>query len=458
MYYISKLKSMIKNYLFLFIAFTNLYIFSVDCFSQNPLRTDTIKSNRADIVIANPQQGQSASIFKDTILFEENFDKLLQYSQITSNSFFPGNPLMVLPNMFTEFPGCKAAKIQARNDTSISSTVTNIFFTESGALFRSPSKGFPQGSILSFNIKTGGSKSTIIINETDTLQLNSSTLKQHIDTLNSYKEYIEIRKESGGSFTIDNLVVKAPQRILIEQDNYQMNNGIISINNLEPSTKYYVEITNQDGSLSELKSFTTPSQIHDIKTSALSMNSIELLWKNETDSALQIRVEKITNGCDDLMFSQVVANSSNNILEIYNGTGEDVCLKDYKVDFVMAGDYTSPNNVYYTFTEKDTIRNDSCIILSNILYGFSGEPLLCFPVVLKQSFQAGNDTYVLLKKDGTGDYSDTLDIVDRIKTDLSEDLSSLEFPDKILVRKPNIRTGVKSNPALTDAQNIMNTQ
>lgn len=458
MYYISKLKSMIKNYLFLFIAFTNLYIFSVDCFSQNPLRTDTIKSNRADIVITNPQQGQSASIFKDTVLFEENFDKLLQYSQITSNSFFPGNSLMVLPNMFTEFPECKIAKIQARNDTSILSNVTNIFFSESGALFRSPSKGFPQGSILSFNIKTGGSKSTIIINETDTLKLNSSTLKQHIDTLNSYKEYIEIRKESGGSFTIDNLVVKAPQRILIEQDNYQMNDGIISVNGLEPSTKYYVEITNQDGSLSELKSFTTPSKIHDIKTSALSMNSVELSWKNETDSALQIRVEKITNGCDDLMFSQVVANSSNNILEIYNGTGEDVCLKDYKIDFVASGYYPSPANIYYTFTEKDTVRNDSCIILSNRLYGFSGEPLLCFPVVPISTFLAGDDTYVLLKKDGTGDYSDTLDIVGRIKTDLSEDLSSLEFPDKILVRKPNIRTGVKSNPALTDAQNIMNTQ
>lgn len=260
MYYISKLKNMIKNYLFLFIAFTNLYIFSVNCFSQTSLRTDTIKSNRADIVISNPQQGQSASIFKDTILFEENFDKLLQYSQITNYYFHPGTSIMVLPNMFTEFPECKIAKIQARNDASIISNVTNIFFPESGALFRSPSKGFPQGSILSFDIKPSTKRSTIIINETDTLQLNSSTLKQHTDTLNSYKEYIEIRKESGGSFTIDNLVVKAPQRTLIEPDKYHINDGVISITGLEPSTKYYVEITNQDGSLSELKSFTTPSK------------------------------------------------------------------------------------------------------------------------------------------------------------------------------------------------------
>lgn len=76
----------------------------------------------------------------------------------------------------------------------------------------------------------------------------------------------------------------------------------------------------------------------------------------------------------DLIISEYVEGSSNNkAIELFNGTGQDVNLKDYKIELYANGAST-PNNSQ-TFSEDETLGNGKTLVLVNSSASDSLKPL-----------------------------------------------------------------------------------
>lgn len=162
-----------------------------------------------------------------------------------------------------------------------------------------------------------------------------------------------------------------------------------------------------------------------------------------------LSIDSITNVADDLLISKIACSSSINIVEIYNPTERDICLKDYEFVGYNNNTIPSPNApcLRYTFCSKDSIKSENCVIFA---YNTKTSPLDSNLIVYPcnpnyQTFYGGNDSYIILKKLNETLY-DTIDLFGRLRMNSNEDVYS-GYNNSILIRKPEIRRGIKHNPA-----------
>lgn len=98
----------------------------------------------------------SISIFKDTLIFEENFENFLR-DQVNNSTPIGGAACLVeIPHSLTQFPGCRAQNIQV-NDTNWAVLYQGKFST--------PQINIPQSSKASIRIKSGSSDALKINDE-----------------------------------------------------------------------------------------------------------------------------------------------------------------------------------------------------------------------------------------------------------------------------------------------------
>ncbi len=154
------------------------------------------------------------------------------------------------------------------------------------------------------------------------------------------------------------------------------------------------------------------------------------------------------NAINDLLIYRIVTYTSNFGLGIYNGTTKDICLGDYEIIFAEKGMSFSTVTIKYCFSEMDTIHSNSEAML---FYSFStlGEyDNTCFPIRSSNALAGGNDAYVLLKKDISGSYNDTIDLFGRLVGNDSG--NGMSYARRILTRSSEVVNGVKNNPISAD--------
>ena len=174
-------------------------------------------------------------------------------------------------------------------------------------------------------------------------------------------------------------------------------------------------------------------------------NSVKLEWENCGDcSYTSLSLYKVENATKDLFFSRIAVKSYDFGIEIFNGTGKDICLGDYEVSFYQEGDTTVADNYKskYRFSNKDTIRKDSYIMVLRKLDSLLSYDYLTFPIIGNYATATGNDACLLLKKDSEGNYKDTVDLFGSLGSDGG---TVIAYNNTILTRKPAIRQGIKKN-------------
>lgn len=142
----------------------------------------------------------------------------------------------------------------------------------------------------------------------------------------------------------------------------------------------------------------------------------------------------------DLFFSEYIEGSSNNkYLEIYNGTGADVDLTNYKVELYTNGGTT----VGSSLTLTGFLANGSSYVIGN------SSGTIFTPNITSGVTAYNGDDAIALIKISTGGY---VDIIGRIGEDPGSAWTdgtdaTLTTVNKTLVRKPTVTSGITTNPA-----------
>lgn len=235
----------------------------------------------------------------------------------------------------------------------------------------------------------------------------------------------------------------------------------MEIRNLSPNTKYYIELSAKQNAVSEQRNavssaqkgvlatycFSTLSKKEKVSSQIENPTSVRLAWTNSSGAnPTSLSLYKIENAADDLLFSRIISAPSTFGLEIFNPTGRDICLGDYQFIAFNFGYFASAIKLVYSFSTQDTIHRDSYIMLLGKIDSLSNYQNICFPTINNNAIFAGNDGFILLKKDILGNYKDTIDVFQMLdnNSELKDNIRS--FANTILTRKPNITNGVKHNP------------
>jgi hypothetical protein len=428
------------------VAIVLLFVYNSLIFSSNQVQTNLdsasylIKATSA-LINLNIAENQSVRVFKDTLLFEEDFNDFSRQGQIGLATTIGGNSVLtILPSSMTQFPDCKAKKLRLSQDNAC-----NIQYIDSK--FRTPILSIPENSQLSFRVKNGGSNSQLIVGDT------IFYLKKNIDSVKVINlatcSFIEFGKQNadGSSLLIDDIKILSPRETI----SFNLNNNILSLQGLMPETKYYIEIVNQDLSIANTYYFSTEKQIDNFSSQVLNPDSVLLSWiNNENNSTFLLSVDSLSNVADDLLISKVATTSSVNVVEIFNPTERDICLKDYEFVAYQHNSIISSTPLRYLFYEKDSVkRNSGVLIALNSNISPYDSNLIVYPIQSNSAFSGGNDSYLLLKKDSDNIY-DTIDLFGRIKISTSE-AEPLSFANSVLVRQSHIKKGVKHNPINVDS-------
>lgn len=374
----------------------------------------------------------SISIFKDTLIFEENFENFLS-NQVNNSTPIGGAACLVeIPHSLTQYPGCRAQNIKV-NDQG------ECYFFQ--GVFASPQMNIPQSSKVFIQMKAG--KENILKINGDTVK-HSKTLQLLSRTISNACNEMIFSNNSSSTLYIDYIKIISPREVLPAQ-NYAVENGELLINNLLPNTGYYVEITDNQNQVSEKYFLKTKKRNQEIISRIQDPNSVKLEWENCGDcSPTSLSLYKVENATKDLFFSRIASAPSNFGLEIFNGTGKDICLGDYEVVFYHAGNINAQNNfkIRYSFMSEDTIREgDYCNVLYKLEF-LSQYDYVTYPIKYSDAFMGGNDAFLLLKKDAEGNYKDTIDLFGSLGAGGG---TVVAYNNTILTRKPTIRQGIKKN-------------
>ena len=392
------------------------------------------------------------SVFRDTLIFEENFDNFLSTQVNNSTPIGAAGSLVTIPRSLTQFPGCRAMNLKVADSGW-------CIIEENSTTFATPKMNIPQGSIVKMKVSPD-SKSVryVLINGvTDTIQEGQDTISTILQS--NCDEVIIKKRYNSGTITIDSLRIISPRQEIAETDRNRRG-GNLEIRNLSPNTKYYIELSAKQNAVSEQRNavssaqkgvlatycFSTLSKKEKVSSQIESSNSVKIAWTNSSGAnPTSLSLYKIENAADDLLFSRIVSAPSTFGLEIFNPTGRDICLGDYQFIAFNFGYFASAIKLVYSFSTQDTIHRDSYIMLLGKIDSLSNYQNICFPTINNNAIFAGNDGFILLKKDILGNYKDTIDVFQMLDNSESKD-NIRPFSNTILTRKPNITNGVKHNP------------
>ncbi len=375
----------------------------------------------------------SISIFKDTLIFEENFENFLSDQINSSTPIGAAGCLVEIPQSLTQFPGCRAKNIMVNAQGEC--------YLLQGA-FSTPQMNIPQSSKVFIQMKAGKKNILKINNDTINHSTNSQLLSR---TISDACNEMVFSNNNSSSVYIDYIKIISPREVLPAQ-NYAVENGELLINNLLPNTGYYVEITDNQNQVSEKYFLKTEKRNEELNSWIQTSNSVVFELDNRSDcSATSLNLYKVENQTKDLFFSRIaIASSGSNFgLEIFNGTEEDICLANYEFVAFPQRDSDAVTAIRYRFSDKDIIHRGEYAMILRKLESLSSYEYTTFPIIGNYATAGGNNAFLLLKKDSEGNYKDTIDLFGMLSTTAN---STATFSNTILTRKPTVREGVKNNP------------
>lgn len=351
--------------------FTIFILLNLNLYSQNTISSN-ITHNSATISFPNPT-GESLNInvftqnVDDTIAFFEDFSKLpiVDIGNLIPNSKVALN----LPCSYTLMNGCRGKYIYSRYGDTCFFAQYGEFITPLIDLSKSNGNYKVEFYIRNTNNKIG----SISIHQLDSLgnSLNTSTLSIpgtssiQYDTIfsgGSTKNRIKLLS-SDVYLSINNLSISytSINRTPINFSPLITNTNSINLCSLNPNTTYYCYIEGRTDTISfkTLESIrfdsiikTDPIGARFTFSSSDTVNNRKLILRKKSNHE--------TIFADDLFISEYTcASGLNKAIEVFNGTGLDICLKDYTVKYRINNNFDK----IYIFSEEDTIKSNDCIVI-----------------------------------------------------------------------------------------------
>lgn len=429
-----------KRIVFVVLLLMSLYVSAQSSFN--------IQSVGANSVTINYSIAEDATLYiyeNDTVYYEDF--SLFQSTGTDADhvSLVYNNFLWPLPESYLKTKGAKAQYVKKYTDTTgINLIKGSIFRTSEIDLSKTNSDGNYSYSLYTEIRKVKGSSSLIVSNNYgNTIYSTTATESLFFDSVRTSPDlYLEFAPNTSGlkarEYNISKIIVTIPQDYCNKRDsNVYSANTSFTVNDLLPNTKYVLALGEDTLSFTTLKEKTLDS-ITNITT-----NSASVYITNNTPSNKKLKIVKkgnTYNFADDLIISQVVEDLDyQNALEIYNGTGRDICLKDYTI----VGKRTTAMDYEHIFTLQDTIKQNEAIVIYGSFDKFTT------PIDNSGTCYVGNNfiTYcplMLLYN------TDTIDFFGGDTTGINKNTGwtceNFNSRDYVLRRNSDINYGVKHNP------------
>ena len=151
----------------------------------------------------------SISIFKDTLIFEENFENFLSDQVISGTTIGAAGYLVEIPHSLTQYPGCRAQNIKV-NDTGW------CYIT--GGKFSTPKIYAPVSSVVFLKVSSNKDNTLILNNETKNI---AKGIKTESFTITTESDTILFSNNSGKNLLIDYIKIISPREYLLS-DNWDI--------------------------------------------------------------------------------------------------------------------------------------------------------------------------------------------------------------------------------------------
>lgn len=415
----------------------------VMCLYASAQSSFSIQSVGANSVTINYSIAEDATLYiyeNDTVYYED-FSLFPEISSLAYNNF-----LWSLPDSYLKTKGAKGKSILKPNANR------GLFINKTNGEFRTAvidiSKAYSIENteylcniFLRTNRQSGSGSLTVRDNLSQSVFSITSKNNSSADDLSytSNSVYFDFSTANNKGDTLLEIVVTIPQEYCNKQPyGISAANTSYIINDLLPNTKYVLALGEETLSFTTLKEKTLDS-ITNITT-----NSATAYFTNNTSSNKKLKIVKkgnTYNFADDLIISQF-SYTTNNAIELYNGTGRDICLEDYSLKLWATQERE------YTFTEKDTIKHNSAIVVYNS-FGITSEIEGATPFYYQNSLFYGHKPSILLKGSDTIDLfgGDTVGIVSGTGwTCIDGNSQTIGTINYVLRRNSDINYGVKHNP------------
>ena len=419
----------------------------VMCLYASAQSSFSIQSVGANSVTINYSIGEDATLYiyeNDTVYYEE----FSLFPNIESSEAY-NNFLWSLPDSYLKTKGAKGQKILKSGNEFILATNLIGFVTGSIDISKAlcSDGGINNGkytcAVKVNATKKNANKSLTVKDGDENVLMSFSGGVYSKDYVSSSSNFVLKFSTTTSKYALNEIVVTIPQEYCNKQPyDILAANTSYTVNDLLPNTSYVLQIGEETLSFTTLKEKTLDS-ITNITT-----NSATAYLTNNTSSSKKLKVVKkgnTYNFADDLIISQACYLEGQNALEIYNGTGKNVCLKNYSL--VMWGTTFPTNPNIQIFTEKDSIKHGEAKVVYNALNietpidgagSFYYHPFFyCYrPIILLNN-------------------NDTIDVFGNINESLTEpnawncvneEEQTIRASKFVLRRNSDINYGVKHNP------------
>ncbi len=388
----------------------------------------------------------------DTLIFAEDFS----YFPISpmGNMICNGTQLLRLPDSYTRYSGCLAKRLYSPNGDT-------CYFSQEGEFATPPLDLSPYGNPIrvSFTLKTNASYSCNFslysVDESGSESLVSQfampkSTTYLFDSLISFpSNSIRLKFTATNYIAFDNLSISSSNITSTACQTLSTTADSCLFTNLLPDTEYHCAISNSTDTIC-FRTLKALELAHEENLSPYGADFALSLCTQATNCRYVVSRLSSSNTvyADDLLFSQIATTDTyNRAIEIYNGTGRDICLEDYKIVIDIhsgGGDYTSTKT--FAFSERDTIKADSCIVVMQRLYALQGCSHGVFyinPMITGQVVIDGNDPIALICN------NDTVDLFGNFAESISNSQgwtsSGLQTSKTVLKLQSSVHTGVKTN-------------
>lgn len=423
----------------------------VMCLYASAQSSFSIQSVGANSVTINYSIGEDATLYiyeNDTVYYED----FSLFPNIESSEAY-NNFLWSFPDSYLKTKGAKGQKVSKIGEEFILATNLTGFVTGNIDISKAlcSDGGVNDGKYIcdvKIDVTRKNAKKSLTVKDEgeNTIMIFQTTGTNSENYVSTSSNLVLKFSTAASRYALNEIVVTIPQEYCNKRDsNISAENTSYTINDLLPNTNYVLALGENTLSFTTLKEKTLDS-IKEITT-----NSASVYITNNTPSNKKLKIVKkgnTYNFADDLIISQAVCYNSigANALELYNGTGRDICLKDY---ILMLWGNTFPSNPdVQTFTEKDSIKHGETIVVYNALDILETEIGGAGSFYYHPSFYCHRPIILL-------NNNDTVDIFGNINESLTEpnawncvneEEQTIRASKFVLRRNSDINYGVKHNP------------
>lgn len=315
------------------------------------------------IISYNISEPLQVTLYENDTVYYEDFSLMPNTSNTISGDIFVyNNFLWRVPYSYLRILGAKVQHIASYGGTGIKMDKSSKFQTPNIDISKTHNNGEYSYSLSVDLEKLSGTKKMYIQNDLGEDVYTPTATSFFIDSTrtlpNFYLRFFsDTTSNASREYLLKKVVITIPQEYCNKRIiDLSATDNSYTINDLSPNTKYVVTLGNDTLVFETLREKILDS------ISNVTTNSADIYFSDNSVGNKKLKIINKGNGytfADDLFISEFAYGNDYNAIELYNGTGKDICLKDYRLTLYGVQSFAK------TFSERDTIKHNSTVVVYN---------------------------------------------------------------------------------------------